>query len=237
MSKDIDQLPPATPPGSQPDAGGSGVPQGGTPGSGGSDGGKSIDQSKFVPAEDLNRLRSRMDRQLADANKRFDELNQQYKALMEWREKNETEGLSDEELAAYEAEKAQYEAQKQIAEARNRASQLEYEKNFIALQQYYLRKGAPQSILQIEDPAEMQEAFIEYLRDQAIKAQEELAKLKNGELAEPKDKQPPQVTTHKPAGGSLGKLSWSAIKVGSKEEAELLAALDSGKVKPEDIEA
>lgn len=233
MSKDS-QLPPVSEPGSQPDAGSVGVPAEGMSEKGKSDAGQSVDLSKFVPVEDLNKLRSRMDRQISDQNKRFEDLNAQYKALLEWREKNETEGLSDEEMAVYLSEKAQYEANQKVAETQRSAAQLEYEKNFLLLKQYYLSKGAPQSIIQLEDPAEMQEAFLNHLVERATKAEALAAK-----ASQPTDKDTkpaPTVTTHKPAAVSLGKSSWSKVRPGSKEESDLFAALESGAIKPEDIE-
>ncbi len=237
MSQDIDQLPPTQDQGSQPDAGSAGVPQGGTTGGGKSDAGKSVDLTKYVPIEQLNKLRSTMDRQVADQKRQFDQLQEQYKSLMEWREKNETEGLTDEELVAYTAEKQQYEAQQETQKARQQSAQLEYERNFLALKQYYLQKGAPSDVISLEDPAEMQEAFLTWLSDRAAKAEAQLAKLQTGGGDGSKTKAAPQVTTHKPAAGALGKPSWSAVKPGSKEEADLFAAVESGKIKPEDIEA
>lgn len=233
MSKDDTQLPPVEP-GSQPDAGDAGVPKEGMAGGGKSDAGKSVDPKQFVPVDQLNKLRATMDRQVADQKRQFDALKSQYDQLMEWREKNETEGLTDEEMVAYMADKAQYEASQKVEEARRKSDQLEYERNVLSLKQYYLGKGAPREIIEMEDPTEMQEAFLTWLIDRATKAEEQLSR--SGTQVT-KDKQPPQVTTHKPAAGSPGKLSWSAVKPGSKEEAELFAAVESGKVKPEDIEA
>jgi hypothetical protein len=176
-----------------------------------------------------------MDKQIAEQKRQFDDMEKRYQSLVEWREKNETEGLTDEELVAYQAEKAQYEAQQQIARARQESDRLTYERNMLALQKYYLSKGAPQDIIAIEDPAEMQEAYLNWLIEGKKKAEDELAKVKQG-APDQKGKQPPPVTTHKPAAGSLGKASWSAVKPGSKEEADLFAALESGKLKPEDVE-
>ncbi len=236
MSKDDTQLPPVTEPGSQPDAGDAGVPKEGMAGSGKSDAGKSVDPKQFVPVGELNKLRSTMDKQVAEQRRQFEALKTQYDSLMEWREKNETEGLTDEEMVAYMADKAQYEAGQKMAEAQQKSAQLEYERNFLSLKQYYLAKGASPAVIQLEDPAEMQEAFLNEIIDARKRAEDQLAKMsKTG--TEPKDKQPPSVTTHKPAAGSSGKLSWSSVKPGSKEEEDLFQAVESGKIKPEDIEA
>lgn len=234
MSKDDTQLPPVTEPGSQPDAGDGGVPKEGMSAGGKSDAGKSVDPKQFVPVAELNRLRSTMDKQVADQRRQFAELKTQYDQLMEWREKNETEGLTDEEMVAYMADKAQYEASQKVAEANQKSAQLEYERNVLSLKQYYLNKGAPREIIEMDDPTEMQEAFLNLLIERANKAEEQLSK--SGK-ADQKDKQPPAVTTHKPAAGSPGKLSWSAVKPGSKEETELFNAVETGRIKPEDIEA
>lgn len=235
MPQDIDQLPTTQAPSSQPDAGGAGVPKEGMPGSGKSDAGKSVDLSKYVPVEQLNKLRSTMDKQIADQRRQFETLQQQYQELVAWREKNETEGLTDEELVAYEAQKAQYEAQQQIAKTRQEADRLAYERNFLALKNYYLSKGAPQEIVQLEDAAEMQEAYLNWLIDGKRKAEEALAKSQQSK-PDKDGKQPPPVTTHKPAAGSLGKASWSSVKPGSAEEAKLFEAIASGAMKPEDVE-
>lgn len=230
-----DNLLPPVDPGSQPDAGDAGVPNEGTTSSGKRDEGKSPDLSKYVPVDQLNKLRSTMDKQIAAQQKQFQQLKEQYDSLVEWREKNEREGLTDEELVAYEAERAQYEANQKVQEANRRSAELEYEKNFLALKQYYLSKGAPQAVVGLDDPAEMQEAFLNWLIERATKAEQQLAKA--GQPApEGKGKQPPTVTTHKPAAGTLGKASWSAVKPGSKEEAELFAKVEAGLMKPEDIE-
>ena len=236
MGKQDDQLPPGTTPGSQPDAGAAGVPPGGTPDTGKKDDGKPVDQ-KLVPVADLNKLRSTMDRQMAEQQRQFKELQTQYQSLLEWKEKNETEGLTEEELVAYMAEKQQYEAQQAQAQAQQAQAQLEYERNFLTLKQYYLSRGAPPAIVQMDDPAEMQDAFIQWLTDRAAKAEAALAKAAEKGDGQSQDKTPPPVTTHKPAAGSVGnKPSWSAVKVGSKEEAELFAAVEAGKIKAEDIE-
>ncbi len=231
---DIDQLPPNADPSSQPDAGSGGVPQGGTPASGKPDAATSIDSTKFVPVADLNKLRSTMDRQLAQQKQQFDALNKQYQELQAWREQNETEGLTDEELAAYMAEKKAYEADRKIAEANQRLAQTEYEKNVMALKQYYLSFGAPADIARIDDPSEMQDALLRWYQTELKKAQTEAEQLRSG-APDSKDKQPPPVTTHKPAAGSLGKVKLSEMKLGSKEEAEVLAKLEAGLLKPEDI--
>lgn len=233
MPKDT-QLPPEPIPGSQPDAGDTGVPKEGMPGGGTSDAGKP-DPKQFVPIEQLNKLRSTMDKQVAAQQQQFQQLKEQYDSLMKWREQNETEGLTDEEMVAYQAEKAQYEAQQEIAKARQQADQLAYERNFLALKNYYLSKGAPNEVLSLDEPTEMQEAFLNWLLDRAAKAEAALAQA--GQTDQNKGKQPPPVTTHKPAAASSGGLSWSGIKLGSKEEADLMAALESGRVKPEDIAA
>lgn len=236
MPQDIDQLPPTTPEGSQPDAEGAGVPKGGTPGKGTSDAGKSTDLSKYVPVEQLNKLRSTMDKQIAEQQRQFKQLQEQYQSLLDWREKNETEGLTDDELVAYQAEKAQYEAQQKIAEAQKKAQEAEYRSNVLALKQYYLSKGAPQDIVNLDEPAEMQEAFLNWLSERATKAEAALAKAQQGGT-DSKGKPVPPVTTHKPAAGSQGKLSWKEVKPGSKEEAEIFSKIEAGLIKPEDIES
>lgn len=235
MAKDDTQLPTTQEPGSQPGAGDGGVPQGGTPAGGKTDVATSIDPKKFVPVTDINKMKSVYDRQLADQQRKFDALQNQYNELQAWREKNETEGLTDEELALYEAQREQYKAQRAIEDTRRQRDQLEYERNFMALRNYYLGKGAPQEIINLEDPTEMQEAFLNWQNERYAKLEERLKQIESGSGETDKSKQPPPVTTHKPAAGAPGKLKWADIKLGSKEEAKLLADLDAGLIKPEDI--
>lgn len=220
--------------GSQPDAVLGGVSDAGTPTPNQNDKGGKPDLSKYVPVEDLRRMQSTYDQKLARQEKQFAEMQKQYDELKAWREKNETEGLSDEELAAYMAQKAEYEANQKIAQANQKTEELEYERNKLMLQTYYRQNGAPDSIFKgTDDPAEWQDAFIHHLKEEAKRAADELAKLKNGQNPAT---QAPTVTTHKPAAGSLGKIKFSDIKLGSKEERELFAKLDSGALKPEDVD-
>lgn len=177
-------------------------------------------------------MQSVMDKQVAAQESRYKVLEQQYKELLSWREKNETEGLTDEELAAYLAEKSQYEASQKQGEAERKQQEAEYRSQVLSLKQYYMDKGAPREITAIEDPAEMQDKFIDWLNERAAKAEAALKKAPVTDV-----KKAPDVTTHKPAAGSPGKLSWKDVKLGSKEEADLMARIEAGLVKPEEISA
>jgi len=190
------------------------------------------DLTKYVPVEDLRRMQSTYDQKLAAQGKQYTELQKQFQELQAWREKNETEGLTEEELSAYMAQKAEYEAGQKIAEVQRQAAQLEYERNKLTLRTYYMNKGAPESIFASDEPADWQEAFLSYLADKAQKAEAALAKAQKGQ------QQPgaPTVTIHKPAAGSLGKIKFNDLRLGSKEQAEVFAKLDAGMLKPEDID-
>lgn len=219
--------------GSQPDAALDGVPNAGTTITPQTDKGGKPDLTKYVPVEDLRRMQSTYDQKIAKQQQQFDTLQKQYAELQAWREKNETEGLTEEELAAYMTEKAQYEAQQKTAEANQKVAQLEYERNKLMLQTYYRQNGAPDSIFEgTDDPAEWQDNFIKYLKAEAARTAKELDKVKQGGGGKPA----PEVTTHKPAAGSLGKIKFADIRLGSKEERELFEKLDNGTLKPEDVD-
>lgn len=190
------------------------------------------DLTKYVPVEDLRRMQSTYDQKLAAQGKQYTELQKQFQELQAWREKNETEGLTEEELSAYMAQKAEYEAGQKIAEVQRQAAQLEYERNKLTLRTYYMNKGAPESVFASDEPADWQEAFLSYLADKAQKAEAALAKAQKGQ----QQSSAPIVTTHKPAAGSLGKIKFNDLRLGSKEQAEVFAKLDAGMLKPEDID-
>ena len=217
--------------GSVTDASTAGVPNAGMNSTTQNDKGKP-DLTKYVPVEDLRRMQSTYDQKLAAQGKQYDTLQKQFLELQAWREKNETEGLTEEELGAYMAQKAEYEANQKMADVQRQAAQLEYERNKLTLRQFYMQKGAPESIFSSDEPADWQEAFLDYLTDKAQKAEAALAKTQKGQ------QQPgaPAVTTHKPMAGSLGKVKFNDLRLGSKEQAEVFAKLDAGLLKPEDID-
>ena len=217
--------------GSQPDAALDEVPVAGTSVTTQNDKGKPGDLSKYVPVEDLRRMQSTYDKQLAASQKQYIQLEAQFKELQAWREKNETEGLTEEELAAYQMEKAQYEANQTQQEARQKMAELEYEKNKLTLQTYYRNLGAPNEIFSNDDPAEWQDNYLHYLIDKAAKAEAALAKAQKSS-----DPKAPTVTTHKPAAGSLGKVKVNEMSPFSKEYGDLMKKLDAGQVKIEDLD-
>jgi DNA repair exonuclease SbcCD ATPase subunit len=219
--------------GSQPDAALDEVPVAGTNITTQNDKGKPGDLSKYVPVEDLRRMQSTYDKQLAASQKQYTQLESQFKELQAWREKNETAGLTDEELAAYQMEKAQYEASQTQQEARQKIQELEYEKNKLALQKYYIGNGAPDSIFEgTDDPAEWQDNLIKFLKKERDDARNALAKAQKSTT----DPKAPTVTTHKPAAGSLGKIKINDISPFSKEYAEVMAKLDRGQMTVEDLD-
>jgi hypothetical protein len=218
--------------GSQPDAALDEVPVAGTSVTTKRDEGKPGDLSKYVPAEDLNRMRSTYDKQLAESKRQYAQLSEQFKELQAWREKNETEGLTDEELSAYMAEKAQYEASQTQQEARQKIAELEYEKNKLTLQTYYRNLGAPNEVFSNDDPAEWQDNYLHYLIDKAAKAEAALAKAQKT----PTDPKAPAVTTHKPAAGSLGKIKINDLSPFSKEYSEVMKKLDSGQMTVDELD-
>lgn len=196
-----------------------------------SDKGKPSKKEDLVPVKDLRNLQSIYDKKLAQAEQRYAEMAEQFKQLQEWREKNETAGLSDEELAAYQAEKAMYETNQERQKYQQQMAALEYERNKLTLQTYYRNMGAPETVFESEEPADWQDTFIKHLKAEADRAKAELAKVKGGTT----DKAP-AVTTHKPAAASLGKIKFSELKLGSPEEAQFFAKLDAGLIKPEDVD-
>jgi hypothetical protein len=218
--------------GSQPDAALDEVPVAGTSVTTQNDKGKPGDLSKYVPVEDLRRMQSTYDKQLAQSQKQYSQLEAQFKELQAWREKNETQGLTEEELSAYMAEKAQYEASQTQQEARQKIAELEYEKNKLTLQTYYRNLGAPNDIFSSDDPAEWQDNYLRYLIGKAEKAEAALAKAQKS----PTDPKAPTVTTHKPAAGSLGKVKINDLKLGSPEMKKVFDQLDSGVLKVEDVD-
>lgn len=216
--------------GSQPDAAPGGVPNAGTPTGNQNDKGKSPDLSKYVPVDDLRKMQSTYDKRIAEQEKRYAQMEAQFRELVAWREKNETEGLTPDELTAYNLEKAQYEANQKSQEAAQKMAELEYERNKLALRSYYVSQGAPDSIFTSDDPSEWQDNLIRYFKDRAEKAE---AQAKKAQGTTPT---PPTVTTNKPAAGAPGKIKMNTIPLGSKEEAQIYRDLDAGRIKVEDID-
>ena len=99
---------------------------------------------------------------------------------------------------------------------------------------YYSQKGAPPEIVNISDPAEMQDKFLGWYAEQLRAKQREIDELKAS--ATKPSVTPPQVTTHKPGSGNTAKIKWSTIKVGSPEEEKLFLDLKYGRISTDDID-
>lgn len=234
---DVDtQLPIASVPGSEMDAGTAGVPNGKGMSAGGKvdAGSPGFDPKQFVPVQDLNKLRSSLDQQNSKLRQQLEATQKQLEAIQKATEESKLKGMTADERAAYEIEREQYEAEQAKAEASKAVQSAEYMRNLFDLKMYYAQKGAPPEIVNITDPAEMQDKFLGWYADKTRQLEKELRELK-ASAAQP-SVTPPQVTTHKPGSGITAKIKWSTIKVGSPEEEKLFEDLKYGRVSTSDID-
>jgi len=235
---DVDnQLPTASVPGSEVDAGTAGVPNGKGMSAGGKvdAGSQVIDPKQFVPVQDLNKLRSSLDQQNAQLRRQLEATQKQLEAIQKANEESKLKSMTADERAAYEIEREQYEAERAKEEASKAVQSAEYMRNLFDLKMYYAQKGAPQEIVNITDPAEMQDKFLSWYADKTRQLEKELSELKASSAKTPAS-QPPQVTTHKPGSGTTAKIKWSSIKVGSPEEEKLFQDLKYGRITTNDID-
>lgn len=230
------QLPAASVPGSEVDAGAAGVPNGNGMSAGGKvDAGTGFDPKQFVPVTDLNKLRSSLDQQNAQLRKQLEATQKQLVEIQKAAEESKLKGMTDDERAAYEIEREQYEAEQARIEAGKAMQSAEYMRNLFDLKMYYAQKGAPADIVNVTDPAEMQDKFLNWYAEQLNAKQKEIDQLK-ASAAKPPAVTPPQVSTHKPNAGLTAKIKWSTIKVGSPEEDKLFEDLKYGRITTEDID-
>lgn len=231
---DIDTQLPAAQAGSATDAAPAGVPNGqGTTASGTVDAG--FDPKRFVPVEDLNKLRSTLDRQNAQMRQQLEQAQKQLADMQKASEEQKLKGMSDDERAAYELEREAYETERVRQEAEQSKQSADYMRNLFDLKMYYAQKGAPPEIVNIVDPAEMQDKFLSWYADKTQRLERELADLK-AQSTKPPATTPPQVTTHKPGSGTAAKVKWSNIKFGTPEEAKLFEDLKLGRITENDID-
>lgn len=234
---DVDtQLPTASAPGSEVDAGAAGVPNGKGMSAGGKvdAGSPGFDPKQFVPVQDLNKLRSTLDQQNSQLRKQLEATQKQLAEIQKAAEESKLKGMTADERAAYEIEREQYEAEQAKAEASKAVQSAEYMRNLFDLKMYYSQKGAPPEIVNISDPAEMQDKFLGWYAEQLRAKQREIDELKAS--ATKPSVTPPQVTTHKPGSGNTAKIKWSTIKVGSPEEEKLFLDLKYGRISTDDID-
>lgn len=234
---DVDtQLPTASVPGSEVDAGTAGVPNGKGMSAGGKvdAGSPGFDPKQFVPVQDLNKLRSTLDQQNSQLRKQLEATQKQLEAIQKATEESKLKSMTADERAAYEIEREQYEAEQAKAEASKAVQSAEYMRNLFDLKMYYAQKGAPPEIVNISDPAEMQDKFLGWYAEKTKQLEKELRELK--ESATKPSVTPPQVTTHKPGSGNTAKIKWSNIKMGSPEEEKLFLDLKYGRISTDDID-
>lgn len=230
------QLPAAQPVSSATDAAGAGAPNGnGATASGTVDAGNGFDAKKFVPVEQLNALRSSLDQQNARMRQQLEAAQKQLAEIQKASEEQKVRGMSDDERAAYELEKEAYETEKARQEANDARQSAEYMRNLFDLKMYYASKGAPQEIVNIADPAEMQDKLLNWYGEQLKERQRQIDELK-AQSAKPPAVTPPQVSTHKPGSGTAAKVKWSTIGIGSAEEAKVFEDLKQGRINVEDID-
>lgn len=235
---DVDtQLPTANVAGSEVDAGTAGVPNGKGMSAGGKvdAGSPGFDPKQFVPVTDLNKLRSTLDQQNSKLRQQLEATQKQLAEIQKAAEESKLKGMTADERAAYEIEREQYEAEQAKAEASKAVQSAEYMRNLFDLKMYYAQKGAPPEIVNISDPAEMQDKFLGWYAEKTTRLEKELAELK-ASAAKPSAAQPPQVSTHKPGSGNTAKIKWSTIKVGSPEEEKLFEDLKYGRIATSDID-
>lgn len=231
------QLPAANVPGSATDAGTAGAPNGQGVSAGGKvdAGSQGFDPKRFVPVDDLNKLRSALDKQNAKLQSELEQTRKQLDEIKKSNEEAKLKGMTDDERAAYEIEREQYEAEQARLEASKAIQSAEYMRNLFDLKMYYAQKGAPPEIVSIQDPAEMQDKFLGWYAEQLQAKQREIDQLK-ASAAKPPVTTPPQVTTHKPGSGTTAKIKWSSIKIGSPEEDKLFTDLKYGRITQDDID-
>lgn len=234
---DVDtQLPTASVPGSEVDAGTAGVPNGKGMSAGGKvdAGSPGFDPKQFVPVTDLNKLRSTLDQQNSQLRKQLEATQKQLEAIQKATEESKLKGMTADERAAYEIEREQYEAEQAKIEAGKAVQSAEYMRNLFDLKMYYTQKGAPPEIVNITDPAEMQDKFLGWYAEKTARLEKELNELK-ASAAKP-SVTPPQVSVHKPGSGMTAKIKWSTVKVGSPEEEKLFEDLKYRRISTSDID-
>lgn len=225
MTAPGDQLPSGQAPASPlPDAAGGGVPTG-TPAPSTPDV-TPKSQEKMIPAKDLDRLRSTYDQKLAQSQQAMQALQQQLQQLQQTQRTAELASLPEDERLAREIAQHEEEIEQERQQMRQQAQAMAEQQYLYELRNYYLGKGAPLDILQTNDASEMQDNVLQWALTRQIQSANASASTSSAPT-------PPPVTTSKPA--AVGKISWSLLKPGSPEEAEVFKKLENRQITEADL--